>query len=121
MMKGKAVNLVMWNCKRDITEDMNATRDMLNDLTKKIDMKPLGKPMILKGADFLPGVSGVRMIETSHLAWHGFKIGNAYIFTAVSCKDFDECKLLKYITDIIKPGDYDFFTNPIRIPVKITR
>ena len=69
--------------------DGKAIFEMLNGLPEKIDMKKLSKPMIFEGSKHLPGITGVVIIETSHIAFHTFTDTNKVNIDIYSCKDFD--------------------------------
>lgn len=118
-MKGKGFNIVMRNCKLDITNDGKAMLKLLNTIVKKIDMNPLGNGEICEGDAKMPGVSVTRMIETSHMAIHGFSMNTTYILSIVSCKDFDEDKLKKFLIKKFEPKDHDIVVYPCDTIVEV--
>lgn len=118
-MRGKGFNIVMRNCKLDITNNGKAMLKILNSIVKKIDMVPLGGGEICPGDDKMPGVSVTRMIETSHMAIHGFTINTVYMLSVVSCKDFDEDRLKKFLLKRFQPKDYDVVVYPCDTIVEV--
>ena len=70
-------------------DDAEAIKTLLDTLPGKIEMKKLCEPIILRGADHLPGLTGVVVIETSHIAFHTFTDVNKVNIDIYSCKDFD--------------------------------
>lgn len=88
--------------------------DFLLGMCKPIRMKPLGLPIIVKGAPHLPGLTGFLIIETSHIAAHTFTDTMELHFAIYSCKDFRKDKLIEYIlnnldVDSMKTKNIEFW------------
>lgn len=102
-MKGKGISLYLSKCKRDITMRKRKIAGFLQQVVHLIGMKPLGEPVFRKGSKHLPGLTGVQIIETSHITFHCFKEDIGYLFDVVSCKDFDEDKLMRFMREYFRP------------------
>ena len=76
-------------CDPSKLDDEKAILALLNSLPEKIDMKRLSNPLVFKGSDHLPGLTGVVIIETSHIAFHTFTDTNKVNIDIYSCKDFN--------------------------------
>lgn len=82
------------DCDPKKLDDEKRIKDLLDTLPGKIKMKPLSGPLIFRGADHLPGLTGVVVIETSHIAFHTFTDENKVNIDIYSCKDFDNQMVL---------------------------
>jgi|SRR3989344_2182226 len=82
-------------CDNDKLKDEERISELLNTLPEKIEMKKLSSPMVFKGSDHLPGLTGVVIIETSHIAFHTFTDENKVNIDIYSCKDFDNEMVLE--------------------------
>jgi S-adenosylmethionine/arginine decarboxylase-like enzyme len=120
-MKGLGFNMILRQCKYDITTDGKALLKLLNQIVKKIDMVPLGVGEICPGDDKMPGTSVTRMIETSHMAIHGFTVNCTYIFGVVSCKEFDHSKLEKFLVKKFQPKDTELTIFPCDTIVEVRK
>lgn len=106
-MEGKGISVCYKHCAVDITNDPDKLKELVKEIILVIKMRPLGEPKVEKGADHLPGHSIIQMIETSHIAIHGFTKSVTYLFNLESCKDFDENKLMDYLKSYLKPNKVD--------------
>jgi S-adenosylmethionine/arginine decarboxylase-like enzyme len=88
--------------------------EMFHDLVSTMDMSiivpPFFKdveldPKLLTGDRFRDegGISGLCMVNTSHLAIHCWPLRNAFMFDASSCKRFDPDKAVKVLSSYLKP------------------
>ena len=76
-------------CDKQKLDDYGTIKKLLDELPEKIAMKRLSKPMIWRGSPHLPGLTGVVVIETSHIAFHTFTDTGKVNIDLYSCKDFD--------------------------------
>ena len=106
MIEGKGMSLSLHNCQIDITNNREELCKFLKDIVTLAKMNGLGPSHIVKGAAHLPGLTGVQIIETSHIALHCFSKNTSYMFNIESCKDFNENRLKIYILQKFKPKTY---------------
>ena len=79
-----------FSCKDKNMADRKHIYRFLNSIVKSINMRKLIEPIVKLGKPYLPGVSGIIMIETSHCAIHTFTKENRIMVDVYSCKDFSE-------------------------------
>jgi S-adenosylmethionine/arginine decarboxylase-like enzyme len=103
-MKGDGIHIDIGRCQLQIADKPKELKRVISCLIKLTGLQKLGNGDVQVGADYLPGVSAVQMIETSHIAIHGFTINNCYDITIVSCKPFAASKVLSYIKKTFKPA-----------------
>ena len=76
----------------------------LDQLCRIIKMNALTPPIVKTGNDHNPGVSGIMMIDTSHIASHQFSYGRQVRIDIYSCKAFS-IALVDALVDIYYPSD----------------
>jgi S-adenosylmethionine/arginine decarboxylase-like enzyme len=103
-MKGDGLHINLGRCRLHIADDPAGLRKIIDKLIKLTGLQRLGKGDVQVGASYLPGVSVVQVIETSHIAIHGFTINNCYQITIVSCKPFEGKKVVSYVAKTFKPS-----------------
>ncbi len=101
---GKHLLLNLYNCRMP---GINEIYNLLLDLSKLVNMKPLTQPYIVKGAAHDPGYTGFLIIETSHISLHSFEKRKFVAFDLYSCKDFDENLVIDRIKKLLKPKRID--------------
>ncbi len=92
-------------CNKNI-RDEESIKNFITDLVKKIDMDPVGDPIIkylLPGTDNA-GYSVIQLIQTSNITIHFVDITKQAYFDVFSCKNFNK----DIIIDTVK-----FWFNPI--------
>ena len=94
---GKHLLLDLRCCNRKLMEDKQVITNILNNCVSKINMKKLCEPIMFKGAVHLAGVTGIIVIETSHISMHTFSDRNKISFDLYSCKDYDENIIKEYL------------------------
>lgn len=72
-------------------------RNFLNSLVSIIKMKKLAEPLIKEGKRFLPGISGIIIITTSHISIHTFTKQNRINIDIYSCRDFNEIDVIEHL------------------------
>ena len=90
--QGKHLILNFMNCAK-----MPSMEELYDALVKAVDilqMKILVPPHIVQGAKHLPGITGVCIIETSHLTVHTFSATGFIAIDVYSCRDYDEKKVI---------------------------
>lgn len=86
----------------DITsksESLDAEQDIedfIIRMARRIDMKILAGPFVVRGK-FFPGVSGVAIIETSHISIHTFTESCHANIDIFSCKKFDADIVMDFV------------------------
>jgi len=74
-------------------------KKMLLELCELVEMFPISRVYIVKGADYNPGLTGCVFVEFSSITIHTFTRGNREVFllNLHSCKDFDTRKVKSYL------------------------
>jgi len=75
---------------------------ILKDLPAKIDMSILDGPHVVQGVPENPGVTGIEVINKSHIAIHTFDENNTISIDVFSCKPFNAKKAVEYLKKHIK-------------------
>ncbi|MFH0978361.1 MAG: S-adenosylmethionine decarboxylase [Candidatus Woesearchaeota archaeon] len=102
-MKGDGIHLNLGKCKINIADNPAQLKKVINHLVKLTGLKKLGRGDVQVGASYLPGASVCQIIETSHIAIHGFSINSCYDVTIVSCAPFSSRKVISYLRKTLKP------------------
>ena len=82
-----------------VTADI--VEQILKDLPAKIDMNILDGPYVVRGVPENPGVTGIEVIDKSHIAIHTFDENNTISIDVYSCKAFNAKKAVEYIKEHI--------------------
>lgn len=83
-----------YGCKQEFLEDINLIYDLMVEVTKSIEMNPLGPPIIYKvSAKQLThpediGISAVIVFAESHFSIHTFPLKSFFSADIYSCKHF---------------------------------
>lgn len=75
---------------------------ILKDLPARIDMNILDGPYMVRGVPENPGVTGIEVIDKSHIAIHTFDENNTISIDVYSCKPFNAKKAVEYLKKHIK-------------------
>lgn len=81
--------------------DRGFVAGFLKDLAQRIDMEPLAGPFVAEGRR-IPGLTGVLVIETSHIIVHHYNIPGKsdrarVVLDIYSIKEFDGIEVKKYM------------------------
>ena len=76
--------------------------EILKDLPSRIDMNILDGPYVVRGVPENPGVTGIEVIDKSHIAIHTFDENNTISIYVFSCKPFNAKKAVEYLIERIK-------------------
>lgn len=101
MMKGRHIT-IDGNGATNLN-DGNYLKNTILELVKLINMNVLFPPVIMEGAEHLPGITSFCVIETSHISIHTFTDIESISIDVYSCKDFDASVV------------FDFFRNKFEI------
>ena len=74
----------------------------LSELPEKVKMGALTPPLIVRGIPENPGITGVLIIDYSHITFHAFTNKNRINFDLYSCKDFDPEIVIKHAEKYFK-------------------
>jgi S-adenosylmethionine decarboxylase len=77
-------------------------RHILTDLPPRIDMHILDGPHIMQGVPENPGITGIEVIDKSHIAIHTFSENSTISIDVYSCKPFKAKKVLEYLKENIE-------------------
>jgi len=72
-------------------------KQILTELPPQIDMHILDGPHIIQGVPENPGITGIEVIDKSHIAIHTFTETNTISIDVYSCKPFNAKKVLEYL------------------------
>lgn len=75
---------------------------ILRELPARIDMNILDGPHVVKGVPENPGVTGIEVIDKSHIAIHTFDENNTISIDVYSCKPFNAKNAVGYLKEQIK-------------------
>ncbi len=70
---------------------------ILTDLPPRIDMHILDGPHVMQGVPENPGVTGIEVIDKSHIAIHTFTENNTISVDVYSCKPFNAKTVVEYL------------------------
>lgn len=89
----------------DGVDDEKVVEDFLRTLVKEIKMKPIGDPILVRVDSKKEGrgVSGVQIIESSTITFHGDMEGHAAYIDIFSCAPFDPELGIKCVKKFFKP------------------
>ena len=74
---------------------------ILKELPTRIDMNILDGPYVVRGVPENPGVTGIEVIDKSHIAIHTFDENNNIIIDVYICKSFNANKAVEYLKEHI--------------------
>lgn len=86
---GRHVRFEVYNVSKELTNDYHTLYRFLEELPPKVGMSSLLPPVIVRGIPENPGLTGVLVIDYSHISFHAFTDKNRINFDLYSCKDFD--------------------------------
>ena len=75
---------------------------ILKDLPAKINMSVIDGPHVVQGVPENPGVTGIEVIDKSHIVIHTFDENNTISIDVFSCKPFNSKKAVEYLKEHIK-------------------
>lgn len=105
-MEGKHLLVDCFECDRTVIDNADNLYNVFYEIVKRIKMKILVPPIIQRQFEGLPGLSGLCMICTSHIAIHCFpEEKNKVNVDIYSCRDFDENVVLGYLEHTLKFKD----------------
>ncbi len=81
--------------------DAETVRYILTDLPPRIEMSILNGPHVVKGVPENPGITGIEVIDKSHIAIHTFDENNTISIDVYSCKPFNAKKAVEYLKEHI--------------------
>lgn len=107
MSKSKAwgfhLILDMGGC-NDRINDPEVVKEFLVKLVPALDMFPIGKPQVVfVDTDEGKGVSGIQLITTSTITFHGDADGNCVYLDVFSCKEYKPEIVLEMVVGFFAP------------------
>lgn len=91
------------NCNEDIGDRVKL-RSFIEEIARAIDMTILEGPIMAQGVDVNPGLSGVAIVDFSHISIHTFTKYKEALIDVFSCKAYDKAK----VQEVCKK----YFMNP---------
>ena len=70
---------------------------ILRALTDVVEMHVLAGPLIAEGHPDNPGLTGIVVVDYSHISIHTFAMHNEALIDIFSCKPYDRDKVRKYL------------------------
>lgn len=83
------------NCTKNMN-DQAAVHEFLLEIVKRSNMHILDGPLISPGIPENPGMSGVILIDFSHIAVHTFIKNNEALIDIFSCKPYERNPMVDY-------------------------
>lgn len=84
--------------------NQHVVRQFLQDLVVKLDMHPIGKPMVVYvDTEEGEGVSGIQLITTSTLTFHGDAHNNQIFIDIFSCKPYNPDIVVDFVLKLFQP------------------
>lgn len=83
----------------ECTKNLNSTEkihEFLTEVVKKVHMHILKGPLISPGIPENPGISGVILVDFSHISVHTFIRHNEALIDVFSCKPFERNPMVDY-------------------------
>ena len=94
---GRHIRIEVYNVDKEITNDYHLFYSFLKELPARVDMGALTPPIIVRGIPENPGLTGVLVIDYSHISFHAFTDLNRINFDLYSCKDFDPNIVIEHV------------------------
>lgn len=81
---------------------VETVKHILTDLPPRIDMTILEGPHVIQGVPENPGITGIEVIDKSHIAIHTFTENNTISIDVYSCKAFNAKTVVEYLKEHIE-------------------
>ncbi|MBN2198029.1 adenosylmethionine decarboxylase [Candidatus Wolfebacteria bacterium] len=97
---GKHLIIDAHKIKEQKLKNLQAIKNLLEELPKRFDMNPLGKAVVKKiSTDYYPdwGISGFIMLYESHISIHTWPEEKYMAMDIYSCKNFSDKEIIKYL------------------------
>lgn len=92
-----------YGCNESINS-VDTVKEFLKDLVKEIKMKPIGEPMVIYVDDEEgKGVSGIQLITTSTITFHGDDLDKCVYLDVFSCKPYKKQKAIDLFAKYFSP------------------
>lgn len=85
------------HCNENIKDPIKI-REFLEEVVKRVNMSILEGPIIAEGQPENPGVTGIVIIDFSHISIHTFTKFNEALIDIFSCKFFERNPIVDYCT-----------------------
>jgi len=82
---------------KKLTKDKPLIRKALRDLAGLCQMKVIAGPFVAKGAPYNPGLTGICVVDFSHISIHTFSGPSEICVDVFSCKPFNPRKIHAYL------------------------
>lgn len=107
-MQQKGVHYIVdaFQCKGPL-DDVKIIKKLLKDLVKMVGMKELSKPSVIfykAKKDINSGVTGIILLNESHISIHTYSNRNEFYFDLFSCRPYDAEIIRKHLKKIFKIG-----------------
>ncbi len=104
MVDGKCRN-------KELISDTGKLSVLLEKLAEETGMKIITQPIVVKGTA-RDGITGIMVIEESHIAIHTFTEFNLVWIDIFSCKEFDTERIVEYLR---KEFRFDSFRKKVLV------
>src|SRR5689334_12846347 len=82
------------NC-NDKIADREVLRQFIEDVAKATEMQIIEGPIIAAGVESNPGLSGIAIVDFSHISIHTFTDYKGALIDVFSCKEYNRDKVLE--------------------------
>ncbi|MFN7088700.1 MAG: S-adenosylmethionine decarboxylase [Candidatus Paceibacteria bacterium] len=80
-----------------LTKKKSLIKRALKDLAKLCNMRIIAGPIVVKGAPYNPGLTGICVVDFSHISIHTFSDPREICVDVFSCRPFDPKKIHRYL------------------------
>jgi S-adenosylmethionine decarboxylase len=107
MKNGKHLIIDAYGCDTESLFDVEVIKEMLFEVTRMIELKPLSDALIYEVDETMiekseTGVTGGIIFMESHFTFHSFPYKKYFSADIYSCKDFSHNEVADYITKLFK-------------------
>lgn len=88
----------------------------LKDIAQLCGMTIVGGPLVLRGVPENPGVTGICVVDFSHISIHTFSNPGEVCIDVFSCKPFDPTLIHNYLKKTFQVGDKDAVYVEVKYP-----
>jgi len=104
------------NVPKKSTTSSARVQKALKDLTKLCSMTIVSGPHVLKGIPENPGVTGICVVDFSHISIHTFSNPQEICVDIFSCKPFDPKKIQAYLMKTFDVNVKNFVYFEVKYP-----
>jgi S-adenosylmethionine decarboxylase len=100
----------------EIGTNVELITQALKDIAKLCEMSIVGGPLVLRGVPENPGVTGICVVDFSHISIHTFSNPGEVCIDVFSCKPFDPELIHEYLKKTFHVEDTDAVYVEVKYP-----